>query len=127
MIEVFKSLIMKKIIIVDDDPSIQDIFKLVLKPELYELTIMEDGKNLLNNEYEVPDLFILDKQLSGMDGIDLCRLLKSRNESNEIPVIMLSATPSIERLAKEAGADGSIAKPFRMKDLRDMVESFIKH
>lgn len=112
---------MKKIIIVDDDPAIQDAFSLIFSSEDYEITTYSDAGPLLNNTFSIPDLFILDKQLSGVDGLDLCRVIKERPDTKHIPVIILSASPDIYRLAQKAGADDVLEKPFRIKTLRESV------
>lgn len=118
---------MKKIIIVDDDPGIQDAFRLIFSGEDYDVTIFTDGFSFLKNKFQHPDIFIIDKQLSGVDGLDLCLMLKSREDTRHIPVIMLSASPQIQRLAKAAGADESIEKPFRIRNLRETVERHLFH
>ena len=59
---------MKQIIVADDDPSMRDIFQLILKRAGYTVTLFSDGEILLGNDFQLPDLFILDKQLSGIDG-----------------------------------------------------------
>jgi DNA-binding response OmpR family regulator len=113
---------MKKIIIVDDDPAIQDAFKLIFPPDIFELTVFTNALPLLNSLFEAPDIFILDKQLSGVDGLDLCRFIKKRVDTKNIPVIILSASPNISRLAMDAGADDTLEKPFRIQRLREMVD-----
>jgi CheY-like chemotaxis protein len=77
---------MKRIIIVDDDPGVQYAFTLIFDPQQYEVIICANGNLVLNNQYPIPDLFILDKQLSGVDGLDICRFLKSQPQTNHIPV-----------------------------------------
>ena len=114
---------MKKIIFADDDPGIQDVVNLIFEGE-YEVTIFSNGESLLNNNFEVPDLFLLDKQLSGIDGLDICRFLKAQESTRHIPVIIISASPNIDKLAKSAGADNVLEKPFNMKDLREIVASY---
>ena len=116
---------LKHIILTDDDPGIQDAIPLVFKKAGYRVTVFRNGDQLLNNDFEVPDLFILDKQLSGVDGLDICRFLKSQNATRHVPVIMLSASPQIASLAKLAGADGFLEKPFKMRELRDIVAKHI--
>lgn len=66
-------------------------------------------------------LFVLDKSLAGADGLDLCRFIKSNSDYKDIPVVMLSAAPDIKSLAAEAGADGTIEKPFTLKGLREAI------
>ena len=117
---------MKKIIIADDDPGIQDAFKLIFSRAGYEVTILPSGDPLLGSDYELPDLIILDKQLPSIDGLDICRHLKAHEVTKDIPIIMLSASPQIASLAKEAGANEFLEKPFRKNDLLEMVKkSFV--
>jgi CheY-like chemotaxis protein len=68
---------------------------------------------------------VLDRQLSGQDGLKVCKFLKSQNTTKHIPVIIVSATPGIGKMAKEAGADDFIEKPFQIKDLLGVVERWI--
>ncbi|MDB5229886.1 MAG: mprA 4 [Chitinophagaceae bacterium] len=115
----------KTLVIVDDDPGVQDVFKLIFERAGYTTIIYTDPKPIFEKSFIQPDLFILDKQLSGVDGLDICRLLKSQDTTRHIPVIMLSASPHIERLALAAGANEFIEKPFRNKVLVATVEKYI--
>lgn len=108
---------MHKIILVEDDESIQDVVNKMLVRAGYEVTSYRQGEAILNGQTDIPDLFILDKQLTGVDGLDICRYLKDQTTTSHIPVIMLSANPDIVNLALDAGADGVIEKPFTMKTL----------
>jgi DNA-binding response OmpR family regulator len=118
---------MKHILVVDDDPGIQEAFTVVFDPEYYDVTIYSTGEPVLNNEVELPDLFILDKQLSGVDGLDICQFLKKQESTRHIPVIMISASPSIYRLSQLAGADYAFEKPFKLKELRQVVNRFLNY
>jgi DNA-binding response OmpR family regulator len=116
----------KKIYITDDDPGVQDIFRIIFESAGYVPTIFQNGKDLLdnlNNEY--PDMYILDKQLSGMDGLDLCRNLKNGRKTRNIPVLIVSATPGLRNMAKAAGADDFIEKPFKKNELLKKVASYL--
>lgn len=117
--------IMKRIILAEDDCSIQDTVRLILESAGYHVDIFSDGDLIIRNEFTVPDVFILDRQLPGIDGLDVCRFLKQNESTKDVPVIMLSANPMIVKLAKLAGADYAIEKPFRMKDLKGAVERLI--
>lgn len=112
---------MKKIILAEDDPGIQDSIQMILETEGYQVTVFPNGEDLLNKRFETPDLFILDRQLSGVDGLDICRFLKNDADSKEIPVIILSASPQIGPMAKKAGAQDFLEKPFRIDHLRKLV------
>lgn len=117
---------MKKIIIVDDDPAIQDAYCRMLQKDGYYVTVYANGQPLLMDDFVPPDLLILDKQLSGADGLDICRYLKHRESTKQLPVIMLSASPHIESLAMQAGADGFLEKPFRYQDLMELLQRHIR-
>jgi CheY-like chemotaxis protein len=111
---------MKKIVFADDDATIQGVVNLILEDE-YKVTVFSKGEPLLRNDFELPDLFLLDKQLSGIDGLEVCRFLKNQESTKHIPVIMISATPNIASLARAAGADDVIQKPFPIRQLRQMI------
>ena len=119
--------IKKKILIADDDPGIQDILTIIFERAGYEVEIKKNGEDLLNNKFTMPDLFLVDKQLSGYNGLDICRYLKSQRHTKNIPVIMISASPDIGRSSREAGADAYIEKPFEISNLVDLVNSYVYH
>ncbi|MEO6894964.1 MAG: response regulator [Ginsengibacter sp.] len=115
----------KRILITDDDEGVQDIFKLIFERAGYDVEVFGEAVSILENNYKHPDLFVLDRQLSGQDGLKVCKFLKSQNSTKNIPVIIVSATPGIGKLAKEAGAEDFIEKPFQIKDLLGVVEKWI--
>jgi DNA-binding response OmpR family regulator len=115
----------KKILITDDDEGVQDIFKLIFERAGYDVTIYGEALSILENKYICPDLFLLDRQLSGQDGLQICRFLKNQKATKDIPVIIVSASPGIAELAKEAGADDFIEKPFQINELLTVVEKWI--
>lgn len=116
---------MKNVIIAEDDPGIQDVTKTILEKEGYHVTLFSNGEPIMENRYEIPDIFILDKLLPGIDGLDICRYLKSHEETKDIPVLMLSASPHIGEQAKDAGADGFLEKPFHIRDLVNIVQHIV--
>lgn len=116
---------MKTIFFVDDDEDIQEIMKLIFRKLDYNLSVFSKGKFLLSNGYDRPDLIILDKQLPEMDGLEICKRLKSEEKTKDIPIIMLSASPDIKRFAKKAGAEEGIEKPFSLKKLREIVAKHV--
>jgi CheY-like chemotaxis protein len=115
-----------KILIVDDDPGIRDIFKLIFEKAGYEVIIESDGQAIEKNKHDHPDIFLLDRHLSGTDGIDICIYLKSRPQTKDIPVVMVSASPDISTLAPAAGADDFLEKPFAIPELLAMVQKQLK-
>jgi CheY-like chemotaxis protein len=114
---------MKSILFADDDPAIRDIINLLFEGE-YKVTTYLDGQSIMNNDFDLPDLFLLDKQLPGVDGLDICRFLKNQDSTKHIPIILISASPDIKKLAKSAGADDVIEKPFPIRELRQMIATY---
>lgn len=111
-----------KILIADDDPGIRDIFKIILTKAGYDIEIKEDANEIFENKFSIPDLFLVDKLLSGIDGLDICRYLKSNEQTSHIPVIMVSASPDIGIAATKAGADDFVEKPFELSYLLKVIE-----
>lgn len=115
----------KKILIIEDDESVQAMLKLIFEKAGYEIEISPDGQSIYQ-ERDWPDIFLLDKQLKGFDGLEICKYLKSKEQTKKIPVIMLSATPGIEPLALDAGADVFMEKPFNSSILITKVAEYLK-
>jgi DNA-binding response OmpR family regulator len=115
-----------KILIVEDDEGIMDVLKIILRRAGYETISFSNGEVLMQDEFENPNLFLLDKQLSGDDGLDICRHLKENNDTKNIPVIMISANPQIGPLSIEAGADDYIEKPFNIELLLTTIKNHIE-
>lgn len=116
----------QRIMIAEDDPSIQKIFSIILEREGYDIEIYSDGRDVYEKRNGLPNLFILDRQLENSDGLDACRYLKSKEETRDIPVIMISASPGIGKLALAAGAEDFIEKPFSISLLLEKIKKFIK-
>jgi DNA-binding response OmpR family regulator len=102
------------------------MLKLILEKAGYEIEISADGQSIYQQIKPLPDLFLLDKQLKGYDGLEICKYLKSTEPTRGIPVIMLSATPGVKPLAMEAGADDFLEKPFNSGILMTKVAHLLK-
>lgn len=114
-----------KIFIVDDDISVRDIFRIILKKAGYDIQLFESGQDLFDNAKEIPNLFILDQQLPGIDGLEICKGLKANKKTKNIPVIIISATPDLEMAVKEACADEFLQKPLTKSDLLETIEKYV--
>lgn len=115
---------MKKILVADDDPAILDSIKLILEEFGYEVDTTVDGETIYKMETEYPDLLLLDIWMSGQDGREICKYLKKEAHTKHIPIIMISANRDTAMIAKEAGADDFLAKPFEMDELIQKVEQY---
>jgi DNA-binding response OmpR family regulator len=114
-----------KILVVDDDPGIVDILSLMLRDEGYEVDIASEPASINQMHSNLPDLILLDIWMSGTNGSEICRNLKTKKSTKHIPIIMISANRDTEDIAKEAGADDFIVKPFEMSTLLEKVKNLL--
>ncbi len=112
----------KKVMIADDDAGIVQLLSIMLKYEGYEVCSTLNGATLLDIEKELPDLILLDICMPGVDGRDVCRSLKQKELTKNIPIVMISASDDVERSVMDAGANDFLAKPFDMQELLKKIE-----
>jgi CheY-like chemotaxis protein len=106
---------MYKILVVDDEPDIISLLKLVLEAEGYQVVPALSGDEALSlAEIEAPDLVLLDLMMPGKSGLETCRYLKNQPRTRNIPVIVFSALGRDvdKKLTAEAGANAHLTKPF---------------
>lgn len=115
----------KKILIADDDPAILEVLTLFLEEVGYEVETMNEGLTPQAFEHSYPDMLLLDIWMSGWNGRDICRSLKSKEETRHLPILLVSANRETERIAREAGANDFIAKPFDLDVLLEKIERWI--
>jgi DNA-binding response OmpR family regulator len=116
----------KKIFVVDDEPQIVKVLKAYLENAGFQVVTAADGKAALQTfQREKPDFMILDLNLPGMDGLDICRAV--RRESN-IPILMLTArVEEADRLiGLELGADDYVVKPFSPREVVARVRTIFR-
>lgn len=116
-----------KILLAEDEKKIADVLQQGLTEQQYLVTVAYDG-NIARELIETQgfDLVILDINLPGMNGYDLCRYIRNRDE--KIPVIMLTAMSSLSDKLEgfDAGADDYILKPFDFKELLVRIKALLK-
>jgi two-component system alkaline phosphatase synthesis response regulator PhoP len=118
-----------KILAVDDEEDILDLIDYNLAKEGYQVTRAESGEKALRKLLEEqPDLVILDLMLPGIDGLDVCRQIKSNPVSTHVPIIMLTAkgTEADVVTGLELGADDYMIKPFSMRVLLARVRAALR-
>ena len=106
-----------KILVVDDDPAINEMLTIVLEAEGFQTSSVTDGAEAVQTSRSFgPDLILLDLMLPGMNGIDICREIR---KESAVPIVMLTAkTDTVDVvLGLESGADDYITKPFKPKEL----------
>lgn len=116
----------EKILVVDDEISLQETLAYNLKKQGYEVETTGNGTEALEIARETkPDLIILDVMLPGLDGFEVCRILRREMAT---PVLMLTARDDeIDRVVGlEVGADDYLAKPFSMRELIARVKAMLR-
>jgi DNA-binding response OmpR family regulator len=117
-----------KILIVDDDPDISMMLKLMLEFKGYSVNTTdrpEETHSILQKNTST-DLVIMDMLLSGVNGTDICTQLKQSDVTRHIPVMMISAHPNAKEICMQAGADDFISKPFDMQDILSKINLLVK-
>ena len=116
----------QKILIVDDDNNIAELISLYLAKECFDTKIVNDGEEaLLAYQTYNPNLILLDLMLPGIDGYQVCREIRAKDN---IPIIMLSAKGEVfdKVLGLELGADDYIMKPFDSKEMVARVKAVLR-
>ena len=129
MVIIFIVLDSKNILVVEDDLDIRELISFNLQNEGHQVFEAKDGEAGIDKAREkLPDLILLDLMLPGIQGLDVCRVIKSNQETKETPIIMVTALGQEEDIVKglETGADDYITKPFSIKVLIARVNAVLK-
>ena len=116
-----------KILVVDDDPAINEMLTIVLEAEGFQTSSVTDGAEAVGAFQSFdPDLILLDLMLPGVNGIDICREIRKQSA---VPIVMLTAkTDTVDVvLGLESGADDYITKPFKPKELIARIRARLRH
>ncbi|HVL32059.1 MAG TPA: response regulator [Actinomycetota bacterium] len=118
------ALAQRRVLIVDDDPLMQQLLRLVLDDDQFEVRTAVDGIDALRCAAEfLPSVIVLDVMMPGMDGIEVCRTLRRDERFSRTKILMLTARASgdVRDDALAAGADAFFTKPFSPLDLMEAV------
>ncbi|MCR9127893.1 MAG: phosphate regulon transcriptional regulator PhoB [Alphaproteobacteria bacterium] len=117
------------VLVVEDEDALAELLQYNLKKEGFRVSIAADGEEaLMLVEERQPDVVILDWMLPKISGIEVCRRLRGRQESRNLPIIMLTARgEEADRIrGLDTGADDYIVKPFLMKELFARVRAILR-
>ncbi|KAA6439776.1 response regulator [Dyadobacter flavalbus] len=118
---------MKRILIVEDDGDMIELFSIVFRNSGYDVTISNRALEVADIIVLKPNLILLDVTLKGspMSGAAICRELKSNLATQDIPVILISGEPNLAKMAKLCNANTYLAKPLNMLKLQIMVNKYL--
>jgi len=117
---------MARVLVVDDDQALSEMLGIVLRAEGYEALFCDDGSKAQGIFQETkPDLVLLDLMLPGIDGIEVCKRIRSESG---VPIVMLTARGDTLDVVKglESGADDYIIKPFKPKELVARIKARLR-
>lgn len=112
--------------VVDDSQTVRNIMALILHRLGYRLVRAASAMEALNMLTElIPDLIFLDITLPGMDGLDVCKVIKEHKRTKRVPVIMLSGNDQVfdKALGRLAGAADYVTKPFEPETIRKCIQT----
>ena len=117
------------VLVVEDEDSLATLLQYNLQKEGYEVTLAGDGEEaLLMVDERLPDLIVLDWMLPKVSGIEVCRRLRQRNETRNVPVVMLTARGEESDRVRglDTGADDYVVKPFSMTELGARLRAVLR-
>ncbi len=118
-----------KVLVVEDEEALAELLRYNLEAEGYEVEVIMRGDDAeIRLREEVPDLLLLDWMLPGLSGIELCRRVRLRDETEKLPIIMLTArSEESERVrGLSTGADDFVVKPFSVPELMARVKAMLR-
>lgn len=127
--EKVKAVMRKNILVVEDEKDIIEVLRYYLEKENYRAHIAQDGFTAIELAGKiVPNLILLDLMLPKLDGIEVCKRLKSNKRLRDIPIVMLTAkAEEVDKVrGLELGADDYVTKPFSAKELMARIKAHIR-
>ncbi len=117
----------KTILIVDDDPGLQETLAAIVESEGYEAVVARDGVEALEKLREVePALMLVDLAMPRLDGQGLIEELERQGRRADIPIVVLTADVRAKQKALTVRADGYVEKPFRISALLDEIDRLVR-
>lgn len=112
-----------KVLVVDDDLTILEALKTAMEFNDYQVEAISHGEKTVQLAQKLkPDIILLDFLLSGIDGCEITKSLRSHPDTKNIPVIMLSAHPEAKKIANKIGINTFLSKPFELDELFQKIK-----
>lgn len=117
----------KKILVFDDDKTLLDVLTMVFFDEGYEVEISETSHDIIERVSEFgPDLILMDNYIPDIGGTEAIRLLRTYEQFDHIPVIIISASTNIVALKNASNANDYLRKPFDLYELEKLIARYLK-
>ena len=117
----------KKVLVIDDDEDILEILNIIFQENGYEIVLSNTGEAAGHIRLIQPDLVLLDVRIVGSakSGPEICKEIKSQQETRHLPVMLVSGETDLAIIAEKCGADAYVAKPFDIFDLLAQVKELL--
>ncbi|QEC78601.1 response regulator [Mucilaginibacter ginsenosidivorax] len=117
----------KRVLVIDDDEDILELLNIIFQESGYDIVLSNTGEAAEHLQVIQPDLVLLDVRIVGSakDGQEICREIKSQQNTRHLPVMLVSAESDLSIIARECGADAYLAKPFDIYELLAQVKEYL--
>lgn len=116
----------RTILLIERDPDVAEIEQLIFEKENFQVIWTRDGaEGLRRAQTEQPAAVVLDSEVSGLDGFEVCRRLKADPQTRGIPILFFSGCPDAPRRAQVAGADKILTKPYGIAELGTSITELV--
>jgi len=118
----------RRILVIDDEEALREGLKVYLELEGYDVCACHDAESAMAMDLSDFDLILLDIMMDGMNGIDFAKIIRSRQETADVPIIFLTAKDSEDDMITglDIGADDYIAKPYSLRNVKARIEAVLR-
>ncbi len=118
----------RRILVIDDEEALREGLKVYLELEGYDVCACHDAESAMLLDLSDFDLILLDIMMDGMNGIDFAKIIRSRQETADVPIIFLTAKDSEDDMITglDIGADDYIAKPYSLRNVMARIEAVLR-
>lgn len=118
----------RRILVIDDEEALREGLKVYLELEGYDVCACHDAESAMAMDLSNFDLILLDIMMDGMNGIDFAKIIRSRQETADVPIIFLTAKDSEDDIITglDIGADDYIAKPYSLRNVKARIEAVLR-
>jgi DNA-binding response OmpR family regulator len=117
-----------RLTVIDDDTDLRNLLQISLRLEGFEVMAYGNSDEFISalSTAAPADLYVIDINLGGMTGFEICKYIRSKTETKNAIVILISANPELQQIAKEVCADDYISKPFSQRELVQRIKGFLQ-